>query len=97
MKYIARKGIILTDVGSQPILVSAASLRGVVPYVAGINETTAFCWNKLLNGVSEEELEEYILEEYETDSLELVREDIHNLIEDLKSKGYIIEQEETGS
>ena len=92
MKYIARKGIVLTCVGGQQILVSAVFLRGIVPYVMGINDTTAVCWERLVQGTTEEELVDHICEEFETDDIDLVRSDIHHLIAELHEKGYITEE-----
>ena len=90
MKYITRKGIIMTSVGGQQVLVSAAALHDQVPYVTNINETTALCWGLLSCGATEEELINHILEQYDTEAAVTVRSDIHTLFKQLYENGYIV-------
>ena len=92
MKYFARKGIILTDVAGEHILVSARHLRDEVPYITVLNDTSAFCWRYLAEGTDEDELCARLQEEFEVDDEELLRRDIAALLAQLKEKNYIREE-----
>ena len=89
MKYHTRRGIVLTTVGEQKVLVSAVSLHDRVPYVTDINDTTAFCWELLSSGCTEEELIRSVLEEYDEVGPETVRRDISLLVQQLAEQGYL--------
>ncbi len=90
MKYIARKGILPTTVGETNILVSAKALHGQVPYVTEINDTTAFCWELLMKGASEDELTCALMQEFEGADESLIRADICALLHQLEEQGYIL-------
>ena len=89
MKYYTRKGIVLTSVGEQQVLVSAVSLHDQVPYVTNINDTTATCWEGMAHGATKEELINCIMEEYEVENEVTVREDIERLLRQLSEQNYI--------
>ena len=90
MRYRTKKGIVLTSVCGQYVLVAAKKVRESCPYLTQINDTMASCWRLLENGSTEDELANHLLEEYETDDSSLVREDIRRLLEQLLEAGYII-------
>ena len=92
MRYYARKGIILTDVAGEHILVSARHLRDEVPYITVLNDTSAFCWQFLVDGTDEDELCVQLQKEFEIDDVELLRSDIGTLLAQLKEKNYIREE-----
>ena len=90
MKYRTRKGIVLTSVGGQQVLVSAASLHDEIPYVTNVNDTAAFCWEVMAEGATEDELVDRVTEEFDVHDPELVRSDISGMVRQLYEKGYII-------
>lgn len=89
MKYKAKRGIALTDIGGKPFLVSAWALRNELPYVTEVNETTAICWERLVEGSAEEDLIRLVLEEFEVENETLIRDDIRCLLGQLRDGGYI--------
>ena len=89
-RYISKKGIVLTSAGGQQMLVAAASLEGEVPYVTGVNETAAFIWGSLKNGVTEKELLERMADEFEIDDMEQAEAEISAILKQLYEQGYII-------
>ena len=89
MKYRARQGVILAKIGDKALLISAKKLHDQIPYVTEINETTELCWQLMESGMTEAEIVEEILKEYETDYSEQVKEDIQRLFEIMYKSGYI--------
>ena len=89
MKFKTRTGIVMTSVGGQKILVAANALHDQIPYVSNINDTTAFCWELLIDGISEEELAMRVIEQFEIEDSDVVKKDIASLIKHLYEKGYI--------
>ena len=93
MKYRARKGIVLTSVCGQFVLVAAKKARENCPYLTQINETAASCWRLLENGSTEEELTAHLMEEYDAEEISLVREDVKGLLAQFLDAGYIVPAE----
>lgn len=91
MKYITRKGIVLCEIADQKLLIAASHLRNEVPYITILNDTGAFCWKHLEEGIDEKDLCHQIEEKFEIDEDDSVAEDIHFLIEMLYKKNYIQE------
>ena len=49
-RYKTRVGVVLTRVCGEWLLVSAAALKDLCPFVTVINESSAFLWNRLQSG-----------------------------------------------
>lgn len=64
--YRTRRGIVLTEICGEYVLVTARSLLGICPYLMQLNESSAFLWRHMLHGASIDELVEKVKEEYET-------------------------------
>lgn len=90
VNYKSRKGVVLTKIQNEYLLVAAKALTGQVPYLTQINETAASCWILLEKGTTEDHLIEALLLEYDIEDQDLFRRDIHLLLEKLYEKGYII-------
>lgn len=82
----------MTSIAGQYVLVAVKSLRGICPFSAQINETTAFCWNLLEKGTDFESLQAALSKEYEIDDPEAVRADLKELLEQMKTANYLIEE-----
>lgn len=91
MRYVSRRGIVLTDVAGEHVLIAAQRLRKEVPYITILNDTGAFCWQCLTEGTGEEELCTKIKDEFDVEDEELMREDVASLLNQLKQKHYIQE------
>lgn len=94
MKYKTRKGIVLTSVCGQYILVAAKKARENCPYLTQINETAAFCWRLLENGSTRDELTDHLLEEFDADDASLVGKDVEIMLKNFLEAGYLIQTEE---
>ena len=94
MRYKTRKGIVMTSVCGQYILVSAKMAREHCPYITQINVTTAICWKLLEEGSTADELAQHILKEFEVEDTSRIKGDISGLLEQLLEGGYIIETDE---
>lgn len=94
MMYKTRKGIVLTSICGQYVLVAAKKARENCPYVTQINETAADCWRLLENGSTSEALTTYLIEEYDAEDASLVKEDVDRLLETYLEEGYITQTEE---
>ncbi len=92
--YKTRKGIVLTSICGQYVLVAAKKARENCPYVTQINETAADCWRLLENGSTSEALTTYLIEEYDAEDASLVKEDVDRLLETYLEEGYITQTEE---
>ena len=91
-RYKTRPGIVLTSIAGQYVLVAVKSLRSICPYSAQVNETTAFCWRMLEEGTDFESLLAGLSEEYEIDDMETARADLTELLEQMISANYLIEE-----
>ena len=93
MKYKARKGIVLTTICDQYVLVAAKKAQDTYscPYVTQINDTAASCWRLLENAISIDEITTHLMEEYEIDHSSLVKNDVVRLIQEFEKNGYIIQ------
>ena len=94
MRYRVKKGIVLTSVCGQYILVAAKKTRENCPYITQINETTASCWRLLENGCTCDGLIRFLLDEYDAEDENLVKEDVEKLLAKLFELGYIIKEDE---
>ena len=94
MMYKTRKGIVLTSICGQYVLVASKKARENCPYVTQINETAASCWRLLQNGCTSDALTAHLLEEYDVDDFSLVKKDVAGLLGKYLEEGYIIQAEE---
>lgn len=96
MKYRTRKGIVLTSVCGQYVLVAAKRAREHCPYLTQINDTMASCWQMLENGSTEEELTKRLLNEFDAEET-LIRDDVKSLVKQLLDADYILPAEKEKS
>lgn len=92
-KYIARPGVILTDICGEYILVSTKEGREDRPYVMQVNETSAFLWKHLSEWTDIKKLTEEIESVYEIDDLEEVTTAIDNFLRQMTELGYLLKEE----
>ena len=93
MIYRTRKGVILTEVCDQYLLVSAEMIREYCPYVTQLNETSAFLWRQLEQGASMEQLQAAVAAEYEVDDPGTVREAIQAFLQQMCEMNYLLAEE----
>ena len=88
--YKIRKGVLLEQICGVYLLITSDEARPPCPYIRPVNETIAFYWHLLEQGCTEERLLEAAVEEYDAPS-ELLRSDLHLLLDSLKNLGYLIQ------
>ena len=91
-RYKTRPGVVLTTVAAQYVLVAVKSLRGICPFSAQINDSSAFCWRVLEGGADFESLFAKLVEKYEIDDLDSARAELEELLRQLINANYLIEE-----
>ena len=79
-----KEGFILREVAGSFIVVAVGQAVKTYNGVITLNETSAFLWNKLIKGATEEELVDALLNEYEVekeDAVKGVKSFINKLVE----------------
>ena len=94
MKYTVRKGIVLTAVCDQQLLVASVAAREYCPYVTRITETAAYIWEKLEQNYSLEQLYSAIREDFDTGEGEDIESMVNEYLLQLENSGYLIRREE---
>lgn len=92
-RYKTRTGVVLTCVCGEWLLVSAAALRELCPFVTVVNESSAFLWKQLQSGADAEELEHAVREEYEIEDPETVRSVIEVFLRQMLEMNYLVKVE----
>lgn len=78
-----KKGFMLREVAGNYVVVAIGEASKSFNGVINLNESGAFLWRKLSEGISKEDLVKALLEEYDVDE-EIANKDIDNFIEKLK-------------
>ena len=92
--YKTRRGVVLTCICGEYLLVAAKSLSDQVPFATQINESSAFLWRSLEEGADEEALSKAVLEEYEIDDPAAAKAAIRAFLDQMLQFGYLIEESE---
>lgn len=92
-RYKTRAGVVLTCVCGEWLLVSAAALRELCPFVTVVNESSAFLWKQLQSGADAEELEHAVREEYEIEDPAAVRSVIEAFLRQMLELNYLIAED----
>lgn len=90
IRYKTRPGVVLANILGENVLVSARANLALCPYVSEINETSAFLWQKLVDGASEDELLDAVCGEYEIDDPEAARQAIRGFIAQMLELNYLL-------
>ena len=93
-KYVIREGVVLADICDQYILVSTSACRDKCPYVKRINDSAAFYWKLIEQGMSVQEMAEAAAAEFGIQNKEDLYSDIEEYIELLKYGGYLLSDDE---
>ena len=56
MVYKTRRGIVLTEICGEYVLIAAKALLDRCPYLTQINESSAFIWKRMVEGATLEDL-----------------------------------------
>lgn len=83
-----KDGFILREVAESFLVVAVGDAVKTFNGVINLNETGAFLWKKLEEGISEEELVDALLNEYEVEK-EIAQKDVSAFIAKLKENNLI--------
>lgn len=86
-----KEGFVLTDVGDSKIAVAVGETAKEFKGIVRLNETGAFIWNCISEGLNKEEVAEKLVNEYEGVDFTTALESVEEMIEKLK-KDKIIEE-----
>lgn len=95
-RYKAREGVVLTSVCGESLLVSAAALRDICPFVTVLNDSSAFLWKELQNGAGVEDLENAVQSEFEIDDPAAVKPVIEGFLRQMLDLNYLTETTDDG-
>ena len=84
----AREGFIFRNLAGEYLLMPKGEKMKSYDSVVLMNELSAFVWGKMQNPVTQSELLEAVLNEYDVDE-ETAREDLDGLLAKLKEAGVI--------
>lgn len=83
-----KEGFILRKMGGQAVVVSVGAASKIFNGMIKLNETGEFLWQKMNEDVSESELVQALVEEYDVPE-EAAKDDVKSFIEILKKPGII--------
>ena len=89
MRYEIRKGVQLEQVCGVYLLISSVDACPPCPYIRPANEIMAFYWQLLEKGYTEKQLLQAAIEEFDA-PVEVLRSDLHQLLERFVTLGYLI-------
>ena len=92
MNYQIRPGVVLTEVCGEFLLLATLDASQYCPYVYQINETAAFFWHLLEQGLAEDQMVEKIAAEYDVPEKEAHR-DLRQFMNALMAQGYLLSEE----
>jgi hypothetical protein len=92
-RYKTRPGVVLTEICGEYVLVSAKMNLGVCPYVTTVNETSAFLWNRLIEGADFASLMQAVREEYEIDDVSAAEDAVRAFLSQMIELNYIIPED----
>ena len=83
-----KEGFMLKKMGNQAVVVAVGTASKVFNGMIKLNESGEMMWNLLVDGATEDDLLEAVLEAYEVDP-QLAIKDVEKFIETLKKPGII--------
>lgn len=89
MKYKIRKGVVMEQVCGEYFIISSDDACPPCPYIRPANEIMAFYWQLLEKGYTEKQLLQASIEEFDA-PVEVLRSDLHQLLERFVTLGYLI-------
>lgn len=89
-----RPGVVLTEICGEHLLLAAKAAREHCPYMTQISESSAFLWDRLVDGASLEDLERAVIQEYEIENPAEAREEIQKFVDQMQQLGYLLREGE---
>lgn len=89
-EYKIRKGVILSEICGEYVLVAAKELLDICPYVSQINESSAFLWKQLERGKNLSQIVQAVENEYETGDDIDIQSAVESFIQQMLEMNYLI-------
>jgi uncharacterized Zn finger protein len=83
-----KEGFILRKMGGQPVVVAVGSASKTFNGMVKLNETGEFLWQHMTENVSESDLVQALLENYDVPE-EIAKKDVETFINTLKTPGIV--------
>lgn len=93
MKYKTQRGVILTEICGENLLIADEQARKNSPAITAINETAAYMWKQLIHGASLKELLQAAADEYDIEDLNAAEQAIRLRLKDMLDLGLITEED----
>lgn len=94
-EYRIRKGVVLEVICGRYLLIATDDIIEKCGYIRKIEEITAFYWEMMEQGLSIDEMVRRASSLFENIPVEQLRVDIEDMIEQLKTLGYILKDNES--
>ncbi len=96
-RYKTRPGVVLTAICGEHVLVAAAAIRDLCPYVTEINETSAFLWQQLTHGADLDGLMAALDSEYDIPDPSAARQAVEAFLRQMLELNYLLPVEQGGT
>lgn len=96
-RYKTRPGVVLTQICGEHVLVAAAALRDVCPFVTQINETSAFLWRQMTSGADLDSLMAALDKEYDIPDPSAARQAVEAFLRQMLELNYLLPVEQGGT
>ncbi len=85
-----KDGFVIRDIMGQCVVVSTGEASETFSGMIKLNETGKDIWEGVADGKSEEEIVDFIVDEYDVDK-EHAKVSVKKFIDDMKGKGFIVD------
>lgn len=96
-RYKTRPGVVLTEICGEHVLVAAAAIRNLCPYVTEINGTSAFLWRQMTSGTDLDGLMTALDKEYDIPDPSAARQAVEDFLRQMLELNYLLPEEQGGS
>lgn len=96
MIYPVQPGVVLAQICDEYLLVASGDARGKVPYVRKVNQTGAYFWQLLAQGLEDSEIVSRAVQDYHIPQA-LARKALSAFVTSLQSANYLLSPAPSGA
>lgn len=89
--YIVRENIVLKELVGEFVLIPVGEAVEAFPAMKGLNESAAFVWKHLAEGLPTAEILSLVTRQYEVDPAD-AEEPLQRILQEMAELGYILEK-----
>lgn len=93
-EYVIREGVVLEEICGRYLLISTLAAREKCTYVKTIEPIVAYYWIMMEEGLSVDEMTENASKQFPEVEKTVLKQDIIDLISQLKENGYLLGDDE---